>query len=193
MEKSYINLFTLEQLNKYGLTKDDQNKIAVLVNKAINEELYTSTKDFQHNLLHIERVIAYICMIANKLNSEDIDLELLLTAALYHDIGKTLGASNKMHGFVGAKQFLDNHVGDLDYKKAKTGDAKLDKFFDNATIYFSKSTNLQTYKYVNILEYHDGNYVLTNPISEINRKEMKNNMDEQDAKKFEQFCKENWN
>lgn len=118
MEKSYINLFTLEQLNKYGLTKDDQNKIAVLVNKAINEELYTSTKDFQHNLLHIERVIAYICMIANKLNSEDIDLELLLTAALYHDIGKTLGASNKMHGFVGAKQFLDNHVGDLDYKKA---------------------------------------------------------------------------
>ena len=37
MEKSYINLFTLEQLNKYGLTKDDQNKIAVLVNKAINE------------------------------------------------------------------------------------------------------------------------------------------------------------
>lgn len=85
----------------------------------------------------------------------------------------------------------DNY--NLDYKKAKTGDAKLDKFFDNATIYFSKSTNLQTYKYVNILEYHDGNYVLTNPISEINRKEMKNNMDEQDAKKFEQFCKENWN
>ena len=118
MEKSYINLFTLEQLNKYGLTKDDQNKIAVLVNKAINEGLYTSTKDFQHNLLHIERVLAYVCMITNKLNSEDIDLELLLTAALYHDIGKTLGASNKMHGFVGTKQFLDNFAGDLDYKKA---------------------------------------------------------------------------
>ena len=31
----------------------------------------------------------------------------------------------------------DNY--NLDYKKAKTGDAKLDKFFDNATIYFSKS------------------------------------------------------
>lgn len=81
----------------------------------------------------------------------------------------------------------------LDYKKAKTGDGKLDKFFDNATIYFSKSTNLQTYKYVNILEYHDGCYVLTNPISEQNIKEMKNNMDEQDAKAFEEFCKKNWN
>ncbi|HBC84019.1 MAG TPA: pilus assembly protein CpaF, partial [Clostridiales bacterium] len=81
----------------------------------------------------------------------------------------------------------------LDYKKAKTGDAKLDKFFDNATVYFSKSTNLKNYKYVNILEYHAGCYVLTNPISEQNIKEMKNNMDEQDAKAFEKFCKENWN
>ncbi len=80
----------------------------------------------------------------------------------------------------------------LDYKKAKTGDAKLDKFFDNATTYFSKSTNLQNYRYVNILEYHDGNYVLTNPISEQNRKEMKNNMDEQDAEEFEKFCEKNW-
>lgn len=80
----------------------------------------------------------------------------------------------------------------LDYKKAKTEDAKLDKFFNNATTYFSKSTNLQTYRYVNILEYHDGNYVLTNPISEQNRREMKNNMDKQDAKEFEIFCKENW-
>lgn len=48
------------------------------------------------------------------------------------------------------------------------------------------------YKYVNILEYHDGRYVLTNPISEKNRIEMKNNMDEQDAVEFEKFCKKNW-
>ena len=47
---------------------------------------------------------------------------------------------------------------------------------DNATRFFSKSTNKELYKYVNILEYHDGTYVLTNPISDTNIREMRNNI-----------------
>ena len=80
----------------------------------------------------------------------------------------------------------------FNYKKLKTNDGKMESFFENATSYFSKSTNLKTYKYVNIVEYHDGNYIITNPISQNNIKEMKNNMDEQDAKDFEKFCMDNF-
>ena len=63
---------------------------------------------------------------------------------------------------------------------------------DNATIYFTKSTNRELYQYRNILEYHDGEYVLTNPISEKNIKEMLNNMDDTDAEEFKKFVKRNW-
>ena len=48
------------------------------------------------------------------------------------------------------------------------------------------------YKYVNILEYHDGAYVLTNPISEKNIVEMRNNMDDADVVEFDKFLKKNW-
>ena len=76
-----------------------------------------------------------------------------------------------------------------DYRKEKTMEGKIEKFMDNATIYFSKSTNRELYKYVNILEYHDGVYVLTNPISENNIREMRNNMDDADIEKFDEFHK----
>ena len=72
----------------------------------------------------------------------------------------------------------------FDHRKEKTFEGKFDKFADNATIYFTKSTNKELYKYVNILEYHDGTYVLTNPISETNIKEMRENMDDSDIDAF---------
>ena len=79
-----------------------------------------------------------------------------------------------------------------DHRKEKSIESKLDKFMDNATIYFTKSTNRELYKYVNILEYHDGAYVLTNPISEKNIIEMRNNMDDTDVTEFDKFLKKNW-
>ena len=78
------------------------------------------------------------------------------------------------------------------HRKEKTIEGKLDKFMDNATTYFSKTTNKELYKYVNIMEYHDGTYVLTNPISDTNIKEMRNNMDEADIADFDKFIKDNW-
>ena len=63
---------------------------------------------------------------------------------------------------------------------------------DNATYYFSKSTNKELYKYQNILEYHDGTYVLTNKISDNNIREMLNNMDDADAEEFIKFVERNW-
>lgn len=80
----------------------------------------------------------------------------------------------------------------FDYRKEKTLEGKLDKFMDNATNFFTKTTNRELYKYRNVLEYHDGTYVLTNPISDHNIKEMLNNMDDRDAEEFKKFVKRNY-
>ena len=80
----------------------------------------------------------------------------------------------------------------FDHRKEKTLEGKIDKFMDNATHYFTKTTNRELYKYVNILEYHDGTYVLTNKISDRNIREMLNNMDDTDAEEFIKFVERNW-
>ena len=80
----------------------------------------------------------------------------------------------------------------FDHRNEKTLEGKLDKFMDNATIFFTKSTNRELYQYRNIMEYHDGKYVLTNPISENNIREMRNNMDDSDVVEFDKFLERNW-
>ena len=80
----------------------------------------------------------------------------------------------------------------FDHRKEKTLEGKFDKFFDNATRYFEKSTDKKLYAYRNILEYIDGEYVITNPISEMNLREMRNNMDSTDVEAFDKFVEKHW-
>ncbi len=80
----------------------------------------------------------------------------------------------------------------FDHRKEKTLEGKLDKFMDNATYYFTKTTNRELYHYVNVLEYHDGTYVLTNPISDKNIREMRINMDDNDVGAFDEFLERVW-
>lgn len=79
-----------------------------------------------------------------------------------------------------------------DHRKEKTLEGKFDKFVDNTTRFFTKQTNKELYKYVNILEYQDGKYVITNKISDTNLNEMIINMDDTDAKDFKNFVEEIW-
>ena len=80
----------------------------------------------------------------------------------------------------------------FDHRNEKTLEGKLDKFLDNATYYFTKTTNKELYKYVNILEFVNDEYILTNKISDKNIEEMRNNMDESDVEDFDEFIEENW-
>ena len=80
----------------------------------------------------------------------------------------------------------------FDHRKEKTLEGKFDKFFDNATIFFSKTTNHELYKYQNILEFVDDKYVLSNPISETNIREMRLNMNDTDQIAFDKFLERNW-
>ena len=79
-----------------------------------------------------------------------------------------------------------------DHRKEKTLEGKLDKFIDNATTYFTKITDKENYRYVNIMEYVNGAYVLTNKISDYNISEMRKNMDETDQEEFDKFVEKNW-
>ena len=42
------------------------------------------------------------------------------------------------------------------------------------------------------MEYIDGEYVITNPITKENIIEMRNNMDETDVEEFDKFIEEHW-
>ena len=80
----------------------------------------------------------------------------------------------------------------FDHRKEKTLEGKFDKFFDNATRFFEKTTDKKLYTYRNILEYIDGEYVITNPITQTNLREMRNNMNEADVEEFDKFVEKHW-
>jgi pilus assembly protein CpaF len=79
-----------------------------------------------------------------------------------------------------------------DHRLESTLEGKFDKFFDNATRYFEKSTDRQLYRYQNVLEYIDGRYVITNKISDANLKAMRDNMNDEDQEEFDMFVENHW-
>ncbi len=87
---------------------------------------------------------------------------------------------------------VDRTTYDHDYKGEKTMDGKVQKFFENATTYFSKVTEQNLYRYQNILEYVDGEYQITNKITDKNLEEMRANMDESDLEDFDNFVETYW-
>ena len=122
METSYIEVMNKDYLLNLGFQPEQLNFISELVKKGIQEKLYTNTKDFKHDLKHIERVLTYVQWILNekKKNGEVIEnQELLFYATLYHDIGKTIGASNKEHGKVGSQEVYKYLEDALDEKSIK--------------------------------------------------------------------------
>ncbi len=87
---------------------------------------------------------------------------------------------------------VDKKTYDHDYKGEKTMDGKVQKFFENATTYFSKITEQNLYRYQNVLEYVDGEYQITNKITDKNLAEMRANMDESDLEEFDNFVEKYW-
>ena len=80
----------------------------------------------------------------------------------------------------------------FDHRNETTLEGKMDKFMDNAAIFFGKTTNRELYKYRNVMEYVNDGYVLTNPITDTNIKEMRMNMEDVDVQAFDKFLERNW-
>jgi pilus assembly protein CpaF len=81
---------------------------------------------------------------------------------------------------------------EYDNMQKPTLEGKLDTYINNSTKYYAKQTNRELYHYKNILEYQDGNYVITNPITDTNLEEMCINMDDADSVKFREFVQRQW-
>ena len=87
---------------------------------------------------------------------------------------------------------VDKKTYDYDYNSEKTMNGKVQKFFENATTYFSKVTEQNLYRSQNVLEYVDGEYQITNKITDKNLAEMRANMDESDLGEFDAFVEKYW-
>ena len=74
----------------------------------------------------------------------------------------------------------------------KTLEQKLDKFMDNSVEYFRHMTQNNNYTYHNVVEWHDGEYVFTHPITEENIKAMRENMSPEDMRAFDNFVDTAW-
>lgn len=73
----------------------------------------------------------------------------------------------------------------FEHRNEKTLEGKMVSFLIMHIRIFFKNNRQEMYTYVNILEYIDGEYVITNKISDENLIAMKNNMDVNDAGKFQ--------
>lgn len=116
MEKSYISKMDKTFLESIQITSNQTLEIEKMINTAIKENLYTNTLDFKHDLKHIERVMIYIQWIINEKekNGERVEnQDILKTAALYHDIGKSVNSSNELHGTIGSIEFRKKKQGIL--------------------------------------------------------------------------------
>lgn len=87
---------------------------------------------------------------------------------------------------------LDTNDYNYNVQKQNTFEGKFDTFVENATKYYAKETNKELYKYRNILEHHDGRFVLANKITQKNISEMIINMDDQDSAEFRKFIQKHW-
>lgn len=154
MEKSYIKNMDRKYLIDLDFTENDIERVNSLVNQGINEHLYTKTMIPYHNMKHIEKVLMYSIWILNlkEKNGEILDdKELLLLAALYHDSGRSKGASNKMHGIVGAQiartklgENLDEKSLDIIEFLIETHASKIDKVdFKNKKFSEKEKENIQ--------------------------------------------------
>ncbi len=75
----------------------------------------------------------------------------------------------------------------FDFHNEKTMDGKWEKFMDNATHYFQKVTETETFKSVNIIEFHNGEYEVCHRISDNNVQEMSDNMSPEDQVAFREY------
>jgi len=103
MEKSNIKNMNINYLISIGFKQDQIDLICNLVNRGIKEKLYTKNYFPYHNIEHIEKVLCYCIWILNKKEEILKNTDILLYSALYHDCGRKLNVSNKMHGIVGAR------------------------------------------------------------------------------------------
>lgn len=96
----YLKGFLSNQLKisdiRNMLDEETIKKVEEKINIIHQEQLYTGK--LLHPSTHIENVILFSAIIGKNLSLNEKDLDLLLTASLYHDIGRKSDHYEKYHG-----------------------------------------------------------------------------------------------
>ena len=145
------DLILSEKLDLY-LTSDDKKLLSTKISQIRKEFLYPSKF---HGIHHSEKVLLFSYLIGKHENLSLDELEILLDAAVYHDIGRMDETEETMHGYVSAtriekvvtKNGIYSNHDNLEILKAicdahSIEDARMDLTFDLHEIDESK---LETY------------------------------------------------
>lgn len=127
------------KLNDY-LTEMDLSELVSILDNVNENALYRS---YFHGLHHSQKVCLFAYLIAKKLNVNEIDMQILMDAALYHDIGRMNEVEDSFHGYCAARKIdtvVKNPIyedeSNLVYLKAicdahSLDDNKIPKIFQN--------------------------------------------------------------
>lgn len=95
--------------NKY-LSEQEKEEYLKIVASIKKEHLYKSKI---HGLYHSEKVCLFAFIIGKSLGLNDLDMQIITDAALYHDIGRQNDTNDTIHGFSSAYRIdkvVDNKI-----------------------------------------------------------------------------------
>lgn len=93
-----------------NLSKEEKEQYLKIISGIKEEHLYKSKI---HGLFHSEKVCLFAFIIAKKLELNDTDMQIIIDAALYHDIGRQNDTNDSIHGYASAYRIdrvLDNAI-----------------------------------------------------------------------------------
>lgn len=115
---SILNQILLKKVNSHIdylsslVSKEDIDNLINITNGIKKDKLYQSPI---HGLYHSEKVMLFSYLIGKDLNLNDVDFQILMDAALYHDISRENDYEDAFHGMVSANR-IDNVVDSPIYK-----------------------------------------------------------------------------
>lgn len=111
-----LNQILLKKVNSQNdylssfVTEEDIDNLINIVNGIKKDKLYQSPI---HGLYHSEKVMLFSYLIGKELKLNDVDFQILIDAALYHDISRENDFEEAFHGMVSANRIdmvVDNPI-----------------------------------------------------------------------------------
>ena len=108
------NIDSYPEFKKYYLSLTEEQKYYFLktLNSLDHEPLYKSPI---HGQFHSEKVLFFTYLLAVKYNYDEIDMKILVDAAMYHDIGRRSDINDTLHGLCSANLFGQRNLFDSFY------------------------------------------------------------------------------
>ena len=98
-------------VNNY-LSAEEKEEYLKIIDGIKEKYLYKSKI---HGLFHSEKVCLFAFIIAKKLKLNDTDMQIIIDAALYHDIGRQNDTNDSIHGYASAYR-IDSVINNGIYK-----------------------------------------------------------------------------